>query len=218
MDKETLDELIRNIEECCQNLKVNFEKSINQYYNSISKGSTKNQSKVPPAKRKTSDNSKTSLPKKTPKKSKSESYDESEAEYNPQEFSKAINQKKVEKPDDKIEPFNRSVDSEIYDVYSSENDSLINSNSPSEQNDDNLQKMSLETLISEIKNSSYSKKDIFDEIEKKLTVISKMGTKEKLSYKPILNSIDQMKQVTEETNVKTRLDDMYIRAKKVETN
>ena len=78
--------------------------------------------------------------------------------------------------------------------------------------------MSLETLISEIKNSSYSKKDIFDEIEKKLTVISKMGTKEKLSYKPILNSIDQMKQVTEETNVKTRLDDMYIRAKKVETN
>ena len=27
-----------------------------------------------------------------------------------------------------------------------------------------------------------------------------------------------MKQVTEETNVKTRLDDMYIRAKKVETN
>ena len=164
MEEAELKALSSKIKILLEKSKANFTKSINAYFDKI-KNSDLSSSENLPQQRKKKD-----TPDKLIKKQKKEIADsDDENEYDSNKFQNNLNSnnKVLHVKVNITESINHNIDEELSKVYSSENCSLMDTNSPkSGTSDTDFQNLDLEELISKLKSSGNNKADIIIEIEK----------------------------------------------------
>lgn len=179
-------------------------KDINQYKDTVSKNdmnqkkNTK-QIKDSPIKKKKSSSSET----------ESENSIGSEEEYNAELFMSTL----PKSSESSRKPSNnwKLEDEELKEVFSSDSDSIFNSSSSSNEEDNN----DLGSLISKLKSNSNLRKDTLEKISKLVSSYPSLDSNIKDKYKPLLISLETIKLPNEDVQAKARLTEIIANVKKV---
>ncbi|OMJ83206.1 hypothetical protein SteCoe_15921 [Stentor coeruleus] len=134
---------------------------------------------------------------------------ESEKEYNSNAF--ISNMRKNKEGSIKQTDYWKMQEEEIREVFSSDSHSLFSSSPSSDTMDNN----DLDTLISKLKSSPNLRKQVLIDINKIIDTYSLLSQKTKDKYKPLLLSLDSIKFSSEDSQSKSRLNEISAKVKKL---